>query len=584
MPLGPSEDTPASIAQLIVSGFEDYRDAFATITQRATQRFAQRDWPGMRRDTLERLDLYAKVAGETAGLILRSAGAAENLESPWETIKSEYLKRIADRCETELACTFFNSVSRKIFDNVGFDPRLAFAHSPATKDISSQMTSLVFTLSADSLCKDTLEDLLTSYDFRTPFMDMARDATLCMQKILSSQEAMPHRVDPVKIEMIKWPFFRGMSAYLVGRLMQGEHQIPLVLAINNAEKGLYVDAVLTGSEQLRIVFSFSRAYFHVRCDCPSALVRFLKLLMPGKRVAELYIGLGFHKHDKTELYRDLLEHQKVCGLDRFDFSPGKRGMVMVAFNMPQDDLIYKVIRDRFDSPKQTTAKQVMEKYDYVFKHDRAGRLVDVQTFENLELEACCFTPDLLSEIESQTRMAATMAGENVIFHHAYVERRVTPLDIYLQNATPEEATAAVIDYGQAIKDLAQVNVFPGDLLIKNFGVTNLGRVVFYDYDELCPLTDCNFRKLPQARQYDDELNAEPWFMVADNDVFPEEFAPFLGFSSELLALFKKYHEDLLHPQFWQTVQRQVRAGIWKHIRPYDASSRLRSQETDGAMS
>jgi isocitrate dehydrogenase kinase/phosphatase len=328
-------------------------------------------------------------------------------------------------------------------------------------------------------------------------------------------------------------------------------------------------------EELRILFSFSRAYFHVQTSSPKAIVGFLKEMMPDKRIAEIYIGLGYHKHGKTELYGDLLQHRQVCSLDRFDFSPGKHGMVMIAFNMPQDDLIYKLIRDRFDTPKRTTAREVMEKYDYVFKHDRAGRLVDVQTFENLELEDCCFTPRLLEEIQIQASRAATVHDGRVILHHAYVERRVTPLDLYVQQADTDAAEAAIIDYGRAIKDLARINVFPGDMLIKNFGVTRLGRVVFYDYDELCPLTDCNFRKLPQARRYEDELNAEPWFMVGENDVFPEEFAAFLGLPSHLRRVFFKYHEDLLDPVFWQQAQEEIRSGTMRHVRPYGEAQRLR---------
>jgi isocitrate dehydrogenase kinase/phosphatase len=374
--------------------------------------------------------------------------------------------------------------------------------------------------------------------------------------------------------MVNTPFFRGMSAYLVGRLCWSNRRCPLVFALDNGSDGIYVDALLTTVEELRILFSFSRAYFHIRTSCPKVIVSFLKEMMPEKRIAEIYIGLGYHKHGKTELYRDLLQHKQVCSLDRFDFSPGKPGMVMIAFNMSQDDLIYKLIRDRFDTPKRTTAKQVMEKYDYVFKHDRAGRLVDVQTFENLELEDCCFTPRLLAEIQAQATQAVTVDDGQVILHHAYVERRVTPLDLYIQDAEAEAAESAIIDYGRAIKDLARINVFPGDMLIKNFGVTRLGRVVFYDYDELCPLTDCNFRRLPQSRHYEDELNAEPWFMVGENDVFPEEFAAFLGLPSRLKQVFFKFHEDLLDPAFWRQAQEEIQSGSWRHVRPYGEAQRL----------
>jgi isocitrate dehydrogenase kinase/phosphatase len=378
--------------------------------------------------------------------------------------------------------------------------------------------------------------------------------------------------------MIRSPFFRGMSAYLVGRLSIDHQYHPLVFSIHNGANGLRVDALLTTVEQVRVLFSYSRAYFHVETECPAQLVGFLQELIPRKRLAELYIGLGYHKHGKTELYRDLLKHQQVCSLDRFDFSPGTPGMVMIAFNMPNDDLIYKLIRDRFEAPKKTSVQQVMEKYDYVFRHDRAGRLLDVQTFENLMLEDCCFTPQLLDEIRSAAQNAATVKDGRVVLEHAYVERRVTPLDIVVQTADRHTAKAMVVDYGQAIKDLARVNIFPGDMLLKNFGVTSLHRVVFYDYDELRPLTECNFRRLPQARRYDDDLDAEPWYMVGENDIFPEEFAAFLGLPPDLREVFMKHHGDLLAPEFWWRTQDQIRSGEWIHIRPYGDDQRLRTNE------
>lgn len=578
MPQPENHPLTEKAVHILITGFEDYYKAFATITQRACQRFEQRDWPGMRRDTLERLDLYGKVVAETVSLLTQHLDKQRLDRTIWATIKARYYDLSLQRCDAELACTFYNSVNRKIFNTIGFDPRLTFIDPPAAHLYQSHQTDLFRIYPIEQVDPQTIIDILSQYGFRTPFIDMDSDAKLVALRIAEFISTKRGQHESVRIKMLRAPFFRGMSVYLVGCICINQEQYPLAFALDNAHQGIYVDALLTSTESLRILFSFSRAYFHVRTPCPSALVAFLKPLMPQKRNAEIYIGLGFHKHGKTALYRDLLGHQKVCSEDQFDFSPGKHGMVMIAFNMPQDDLIYKLIRDRFDRPKQTSAKQVMEKYEYVFKHDRAGRLLDVQTFENLKLQDCCFTPRLLAQIEDQAQRAATIESPDVILHHAYVERRVTPLDLYLQQADPDRAKAAVLDYGQAIKDLAHVNVFPGDLLLKNFGVTSLGRVVFYDYDELCPLSECNFRRLPEARDYEDDLSAEPWFMVGPNDVFPEEFASFLGIAPDLRRIFLKHHGDLLDPKFWQEAQAQIRSGVWTHIRPYSSGHRLRQKE------
>jgi isocitrate dehydrogenase kinase/phosphatase len=360
----------------------------------------------------------------------------------------------------------------------------------------------------------------------------------------------------------------------VGRITVGMTRIPLAIALLNSPDGILIDAVLLNEDDLSILFSFTRSHFHVDVDRPYDLVQFLKSLLPLKRIAELYIAIGFHKHGKTELYRELLDHLSVCYEDRFDVSPGQRGMVMIVFNMPNDDLVFKLIRDSFDSPKRTTRREVMEKYDLVFMHDRAGRLVDAQAFEFLKFDGGCFSDRLLDGLKQGAGSTVTIAEDSIIVRHAYVERRVTPLDLFLKQAGEAEAVGAVIDWGNAIKDLAVSNIFPGDILLKNFGVTRLGRVVFYDYDELCSLTSCNFRKLPPPSVDEDEMAAEPWYYVDENDVFPEELRDFTGLSGVLKEVFLTHHADLFEVDFWQQTQDKIRAGELPHIYPYSENCRI----------
>ena len=582
-----SQDQPAQqAAALLWKGYHRYAAAFERITRRAAERFEQREWAGMHEDTVARLDLYPAVVADTYQAVSACLGLDAQNPEVWRNIKHCFHQQAVCRHDAELACTFYNSISRRIMQTVGVAPELEFiAPRPAT-EAPPDHGPLTFATDVETVTAATVESLLDRFAFHTPFYARHTDARLCAERIVHRLRARikSDTIGPLRIEMLASPFYREMGAYLIGRIcLQGDRQIPLVFALGNTERGLHIDALLLRMDEIRILFSFSHTYFHVQTACPGELVRFLKKLMPSKRIAELYIGLGYNKHGKTELYSELLEHQQVCSLDRFEFSIGQRGMVMIAFNMPQDTIVYKLIRDRFAAPKHATAQQVMEKYDYVFRHDRAGRLVDVQTFENLEIEDCCFAPDLLAEIKMQARHTATVEESRVILHHVYVERRLIPLDIYLKQSDPQSAKAAVIDYGRAIKDLATINVFPGDMLLKNFGVTSLGRVIFYDYDELCPLTDCNFRWLPQARHYDDEMAPEPWFMVADNDVFPEEFSSFLALSPDLRQIFLKHHSDLLTPEFWKTMQAQIRSGVLAPIFPYGNAQRLRPPGAHAAL-
>jgi len=568
-------DRTSRALNLLWQGYDSYGRRFAEITHRAEDRFDQRDWDGVRQDTVERLDLYQTVVTDTCRQVTECLGLNAQDPNVWRTMKGRFAERINGRHDGELAATFYNSINRRILQTVGIEPDLEFVAPEMETATPGDHAPLLYTLEAARPSAAVIEKILRRFPFKSGFAHVEIDARLCAERIRLALDPEAKGLFPVRIEMVDAPFFRETGAYLIGRICWQDRQMPLVIALGNAEGGIHVDAILLRTEDVRILFSFSHTYFHVQTTCPRELVQFLKHIMPTKRIAELYIGLGYNKHGKTELYRELLAHQRVCSLDRFDFAPGQRGMVMIAFTMSQDELIYKLIRDRFAAPKHATQQQVMEKYDYVFRHDRAGRLVDVQTFENLEIEHCCMTPDLMAEIKSEAQRTTTVGDGRIVLHHVYVERRLVPLDVYLQTATADEAKATVIDYGQAIKDLARINIFPGDMLIKNFGVTQLGRVVFYDYDELCALTDCNFRWLPQARQYEDELAAEPWFMVAENDVFPEEFISFLALAPDLRQIFLKYHGDLLKPDFWKQTQEQIRSGVMMPILPYADALRLR---------
>jgi len=248
-------------------------------------------------------------------------------------------------------------------------------------------------------------------------------------------------------------------------------------------------------------------------------------------------------------------------------------MVMAVFTMPGYDVVFKVIRDRFGPAKSVTREQVKGRYQFVFEHDRAGRLVDVQEYELLEFAKSRFEPSLLEELLDECSENVTLRGSDVVIRHLYTERRVVPLNLFIREAPEERAREAVLDFGRALRDLAATNVFPGDLLVKNFGVTRHGRVVFYDYDELCAVTDCDFRELPE--EDGDGGGDGPSFYVGPRDVFPEEFLTFLGFPAPLRRLFAESHGDLLAPRFWNEMKRRHLAGELLDLYPYPPERRLR---------
>lgn len=563
-------------AKKIYAVFADYQSRFQKLTRRASKRFARRQWSQMQSDALERLDLYPHCLDTITAALGIFLGAHREDKLLWEEIKTDYARLIDDSDAPELARTFFNSVTRRIFTTVGVDARIEFPSADFESQDRSMGSPVFRSYTLVEPIGPVLERILSDYGFDHASVVKSVTMPSVAASIKQALAASPGTQDSFRLEMYGEIFYRGQGAYLIGRLVSTTHSTGVVLALLHPPAGIIVDAVLIGVTPIRILFSFTRSAFHVLTHRPAAAVQFLNSILESKPEAEVYSALGFYKHGKTLLYRDLRQHTRECTADRFEISAGQRGMVMIVFDMANDDMVLKLIRDHFQKPKNTTRRKVMAQYDFVFKHYRVGRLIEAQPFEYLSFDICWFTDELLEELTREAARTVRIEKDRVIIRHAYVERRVTPLDLYLRQAPPEKAARVVIDFGHAIKDLAFSNIFPGDLLLKNFGVTRHDRVVFYDYDEIVPLTDCTFRRVPPPRNHMQEMAAEPWYYVAENDVFPEEHARFLGLTPELKVLFMEHHQDLFHPDFWQQVQADIRAGKIKHIRPYAQAYRVQS--------
>lgn len=564
-------------ATRILAGFEDYMTRLSAFNSRAPTRFARADWRGMQADASGRLKVYPHVVAGVVEDLSNMLGPRTDDRLLWTATKAVYSGLIAHRQDWELAETFHNSVTRRLFDTVGVDERIEFVDTDfdSPPSPSTEPVYVIFERQASTqqFVAAILDRFLSEASFRRFDADTGAVAERIETRLAESGGL------PVvgRAEVVRSVFYRGQAAYIVGLLYAGSVRLPLVLALRHETGGVVVDAVLTHEDDVSILFSFTRSYFHVDVGRPYDLVRFLRRLMPRKRIAELYISIGQDKHGKTERYRDLLRHLHSTD-ERFIHAPGTEGMVMVVFTMPGYDDVFKVIRDRFPPPKRITRQGVMDKYKLVFQHDRAGRLVDAQDFQHLKFDRDRFHPDLLAELISDASRTVHVEDDSVVISHLYVERRVIPLDLYAREAVPEAAAAAVIDYGRAIKDLACTNIFPGDLLIKNFGVTRHGRVVFYDYDELRPLSDVAFKAIPQPRDEVDIMAETPWFGVEDADVFPEEHQHFLGLPAGLREVFAQRHSDLFEVEPWRAVQRRIDAGELMEIFPYTDEARLDGTE------
>ena len=560
--------------------FADYQRRFDEITRRARARFLAHDLKGSYADAAERLHLYGNVLDSLTTQITDLMGPRLRERNVWTAIKAVYSSFIAQSRAWEIGESFFNSLTRRVFATEGVDQAIEFVDSdfdaPPTSsplDVRRIYSGAAF----PELISAALTDPEAGGFAAECWNELGVAVRLAAERVEAEFSGAARRGSKVRLEMINSAFYRGRGAYLVGRAVRdGDDGVGLPLAFclrHERERGTTLDAVLFGEVDLSILFSYTRAYFRVNADCPHALVHSLWQLMPRKRLADLYNAIGFNRHAKTEFYRDFVAQLGVSA-DRFKTAEGTPGMVMLVFTLPSYDVVFKLIKDRFDPPKDTTPNEVMRRYKLVFEHDRAGRLVEAHEFEHLRIQRDRFELALLEDLLRAAGKTVRLEGDDVVIDFTYVERRVRPLNIFFAEADAAQSAAAARDYGQAIKDLAVSNIFPGDLLTKNFGVTRRGRVVFYDYDELCFLTDCNFRDLPQASSYEEEISAEPWFSVRDNDVFPEEFPNFLRLPGAARAALLEQHADLFHPDFWRSVQRKLREGEIPEVFPYPPERRL----------
>lgn len=556
------------IARQILLGFDDYREHFGAITAGARARFERAQWQEIQQASAARIALYEQKVGETCQR-LRATFAEELLlrVQLWPRIKGAYIDLIDPRFDDELAETWYNSIFCGLFSHDCISDETMFIH---TTRPSSRVPQVAQTRCYRPMCdlRGVLDKVLNEYAFDVPYADRNGDLHKLEAQLQASLPDWVCKDPELTIELFASVLYRNKGAYLIGRLFTCDEQWPLVIPLLHLEGvGIVADALIIDEAEVSIIFSFTRSYFMVEVAIPAEFIAFLRCLMPGKHIAELYTSIGFYKQGKSEFYRALINHLASTD-DRFVMAPGVRGMVMSVFTLPGFNTVFKVIKDRFSPTKNVNRATVIEKYRLVKNVDRVGRMADTQEFADFRFPKAKFDPDCLAELLEVAPSTVEVQGDTVLIRHSWTERRMTPLNIYLEYASEQQTHEVLEDYGLAIKQLAAANIFPGDMLLKNFGVTRHGRVVFYDYDEICFLTEVNFRYIPEPRYPEDEMASEPWYSVGPNDVFPEEFPRFLFADIQQRRLFAKLHGELYDANYWKELQQAIREGKVIDVFPY----------------
>ncbi|MFN2349053.1 MAG: bifunctional isocitrate dehydrogenase kinase/phosphatase [Thioalkalivibrio sp.] len=562
-------DQAQQLARSILTGFERHFSFFQEITSSARERFEEADWEAGRTAAAKRISFYDKRVRETIDKLRSSFGVQHLDEALWQEVKGLYTELLKQHSRPELAETFYNSVFCQLFERKYFNNRNIFIESVADRAaLASRYRSYISFHPRDGGLQTCIWEILSAFYFNAPYEDIDRDAKRIATALRECSPLAAGDMHKVRIDVMEFPFFRNKGAYLIGRVVRGAEAHPFIVPlINNEHGGIYADTLLTTEEQAEAVFSFARAYFLVKTPVPAATVCFLKDLMPDKPVAELYMAIGFHKQAKNEFYRDFLHHLDDTN-DDFQMAPGTPGLVMTVFTLPSYPYVFKVIRDRFAPQKEVTPELVKKRYQQVKMHDRVGRMADTLEFSDVAFPLHRFPAELLEAFREQIASKLEIDGDLLFIRHLYIEKRMAPLNLYLEQADPQEARDALDDWGRAISQLMAVNIFPGDLLFKNFGVTCAGKVVFYDYDEICYLTECNFRKIPAPRTPEDEMSCEPWYSVSPNDIFPEEFPTFLATEPQQRRLLMELHPELFDYRYWKQRQAEVERGVYGDVFPY----------------
>ncbi|MCX8085800.1 MAG: bifunctional isocitrate dehydrogenase kinase/phosphatase [Rhodocyclaceae bacterium] len=576
------------IAQTLIEGFNKHYRLFREISAAAKTRFEEGDWPAVQRAVRERIQFYDDRVAETVERLHREFHAETIDDAVWRQAKLYYIGILVNHNQPELAETFFNSVFCKILHRTYFHNDFIFVRPAiSTEYIESDPPTYRSYYPNEANFRETIEQVFLDFGWRRPFADLKRDIDYLLRAVREHVPELPQREVNFQIQVLSSAFYRNKGAYVIGKVVNGSSEYPFAVPVlHDAAGKLYLDTIILDPGWISLLFSLSRAYFMVDMPVPSAYVQFLRSIMPHKPRAELYSMLGLGKQGKTAFYRGLFSHLHHSA-DQFVIAPGIKGLVMLVFTLPSYPYVFKVIKDRFGATKDVDHATVKRKYQLVKQVDRVGRMADTLEFSQVALPKHRFAPELLEELRREIPSLLEEDDNDIVIKHLYIERRMEPLNLYLERAEragrDDLIEAAVIEYGNAIRELASANIFPGDMLWKNFGVTRYGRVVFYDYDEIEFMTDCNFRRIPPPPNEEAELSGEPWYSVGPRDVFPEEFASFLLVSPKIRAAFMKHHADLLDVAFWQQAQEEIRRGAIRDFFPYPETLRFCHRYGEGCQ-
>ena len=540
------------VVEVLINDFNYFNSQYNSFTRSSKQRFQSLQWHEQRLAMQQRMALHENSIDRTVASLKKN----NNFNNTnWKEVSRLFVTVYRDHLWYPIAISYYNSVLRQAYSSSAAPFTIAL---PSLSTYSQLPT--VYSVKED--IRTAILQALKELDFNVPFLNVFNDVKQIVDLISRSIEG---KIE--SLELNKNLFYRNKHAYAIGSVTSKGCKHPLALAMVNTEHGVSLKAVLLSEEEIKNIFAFSRSYFLIDSESPVGTLNFLMTTLPSKPKAQLLINMGFQELGKECLLQQLSIEIHTSD-HKFDFAPGIPGMVMIVFYHPNSNYVFKVVRNNIKPPKNTSEKEVIEKYRFVAQHDRAGRMADVQHFKNLALPADTFSEKLKTDLLSEAADSVQLVNGHLVFSNLFIERKLVPLNLFILDHSQNENKEAILDYGNSIKEMVMTNIFPGDLLMKNFGVTDEGKVVFYDYDEVVALSDCRFKRLRKPT-YDEEVfeleYAEP---VLDGDVFPEELVKFLVPQGELRDCFLAKHSELFTVEFWDYWKEFHLRGAFIDLQPY----------------
>ena len=553
--------------------FDEYYRDFCAIPEMAKSAFESRDFPQSIENSRQRLTLYSERMYAFAKTLMSEYPKAVNAGALWDQLELFFREATAGRYEADLALAFLHSVRRVVF----FDEWYPVDYQVGIKSATTDDGGAILTIDTAEISETLISNMLSITEFSIPYRDKESDVARAAARVNAdfAERALTNQIETV--DVVQGGFYRNRGVYVVGRVrLTGGEVIPLILALEIDERGIYIDAVLSDEAQAHNLFSTTRANFIVTNDHYHELAQFLHGIMPKRPLGLHYSSIGFNHFGKVAVMEELaaeLESPEAI----FDTAIGFPGTVAIGFQAPGSVYNLKVIRDHptenYKWGDFEGVPSVLEKYRRVHDINRTGSMLDNAIYYNVTLPKKHFADTLLSEMLDAAGAAVSLRGEDVFFHHLIVQRKMIPLPVFLEQASPEECAEAVISLGYCIKNNMAGNIFNRDLDGRNYGVGSHIRVYLFDYDALETFTEVKIRS--NQDRYDGEEDIPSWYFEDGVIFLPEEIEWGLRISDpELRKLFRDVHGDLTSVPYWERIQEELREGKVPRIQVYPQSCRI----------